>query len=315
MPLPSFGDFGQVWVEKTKASHGHGGAGWDFGTCLWSPSANKSGHRIYKNMVDANDGDLVLHFYEDTYFGNLFDYYFCGMSLVDGSLEVRKEPPPQAGEWAGRSEYFRRYLRSFAPFVNPIPIENFIKSYETKLLGVLKSASDLPFIIYEGGVRLAQGKYLSKCNSELYELLSTVVAEPIEFGKSPAKSNKNLKQKGVPFDYEDHVEGQRQRREIAFFARNPRLARDAKLKYDYQCQTCGFRYPDRYPEIGQGYIEAHHLDPLSERENADKAGLTNLSRVTVMRANCHRMIHRVIRKLGRAVSVDEFKTWIAAKPA
>src|ERR1700757_1931102 len=66
MPLPNFDDFRMVWVEKTKSSHGHGGKGYEFGTCLRSPTTDKSGNRIYKNMAAARDGDLVLHFYEDT---------------------------------------------------------------------------------------------------------------------------------------------------------------------------------------------------------------------------------------------------------
>jgi hypothetical protein len=65
MTLPNFDTFRTVWVEKTKSSHGHGGSGWEFGTCLWSPTTDKSGKHIYKNMTTAQDGDLVLHFYED----------------------------------------------------------------------------------------------------------------------------------------------------------------------------------------------------------------------------------------------------------
>jgi hypothetical protein len=51
LSLPAFDNFRGVWVEKTKASHGHGGEGWEFGTCLWSPATDKSGKRIYENMT------------------------------------------------------------------------------------------------------------------------------------------------------------------------------------------------------------------------------------------------------------------------
>jgi hypothetical protein len=76
------------WVEKTKASHGHGGEGWEFGTCLWSPTTNKTGHRIYKNMEAASEGDLILHFYEDVPFGKEEDLYLCGASIVNGTLST-----------------------------------------------------------------------------------------------------------------------------------------------------------------------------------------------------------------------------------
>jgi hypothetical protein len=101
MPLPNFDDFRVVWVEKTKARHGHGGEGWEFGTCLWSPTTNKTGGRIYKNMVAARSGDLVLHFYEDSPFGKELDHCFCGVSIVDGSAEVKNDQPPSLANGRG----------------------------------------------------------------------------------------------------------------------------------------------------------------------------------------------------------------------
>ncbi len=112
MPFPKFDDLGTVWVEKTKSSHGHGGKGWEFGTCLWSPTTDKSGERIYKNMLAAHPGDLVLHFYEDTPFGNELDHYLCGLSVVEAAAAIREEPP-LPGEWVGRSEYYNVSLRDF----------------------------------------------------------------------------------------------------------------------------------------------------------------------------------------------------------
>jgi hypothetical protein len=117
MPFPRFEDFSAVWVEKTKSSHGHGGKGWEFGTCLWSPTTDKSGKRIYKNMLAARPGDLVLHFYEDTPFGNEPDHYLCGLSVVDAAATIREEPP-LPGEWAGRNEYYRIGLRDFKSFAD-----------------------------------------------------------------------------------------------------------------------------------------------------------------------------------------------------
>jgi len=33
----------RVWIEDTKSEHQHGGPGWEFGTCLWSPSTDEKG--------------------------------------------------------------------------------------------------------------------------------------------------------------------------------------------------------------------------------------------------------------------------------
>jgi 5-methylcytosine-specific restriction endonuclease McrA len=307
MPFSKFEEFGAVWVEKTKSSHGHGGKGWEFGTCLWSPTKDNSGKRIYKNMLAANRGDAVLHFYEDAPFGNELDHYFCGLSVVDAAVTVREEPS-MPGNWAGRGEYYRVELRGFSSIQDPLPISQFVRDHEPELIEAVTSQNDPPFIVYNGHIRLAQGKYLSHCGGPLYQLLSDAVAEPIVIHSISNKTGSSKKKAAVSFDYEDYVEGQRAKREASLFARNPRLVSDAKNRHGYQCQACKFRYSDQYADVGDGFIEVHHLNPLSERSKAaERPQLTNLDEVTVLCANCHRMIHRLIRNAGRAVSIDEFK--------
>jgi predicted HNH restriction endonuclease len=315
MPLPNFKDFRKVWVEKTKSSHGHGGEGWEFGRCLWSPRTDKLGKRIYGNMTAAQDGDLVLHFYEDTPYGKESDHYFCGVSVVDGAVEVRDQQPPLPGEWAGRSQYYRISLRGFTSFAEALPLRKFVQQHDAQIIKALKGKPDQPFIVYKGHIRLAQGKYLSRCNHLLYQLLSSAIDEPVSLSpvlpKAPSAKSKGQQPKEPHFDYEEYVEGQRSKREAWFFSRNPRLVQDAKDHYDCQCQACSFRYEERYPEIGKGYIEVHHLNPLSERNTAENdSRLTSLAQVTVLCANCHRMIHRLIRKLRRPVSVKEFQSHV-----
>jgi 5-methylcytosine-specific restriction protein A len=72
--------------------------------------------------------------------------------------------------------------------------------------------------------------------------------------------------------------------------RNPRLIRDAKRFHGSTCMVCGFNFEERYGEIGRGYIEAHHLMPMSEigdrpREQDPRTDFA------VVCPNCHRMLH------------------------
>lgn len=58
---------GNVYIEITKSDHLHGGVGWEFGQCLWSPNRNRAGHDRYSLMREPKVGDLVLHFYNKTW--------------------------------------------------------------------------------------------------------------------------------------------------------------------------------------------------------------------------------------------------------
>jgi predicted HNH restriction endonuclease len=56
------------------------------------------------------------------------------------------------------------------------------------------------------------------------------------------------------------------------------------------CEVCGFDYTTKYPDIlGQGFIEVHHVIPLSQSAGPRR---TNLDDLLLVCSDCHRMIHR-----------------------
>lgn len=55
------------------------------------------------------------------------------------------------------------------------------------------------------------------------------------------------------------------------------------------CQVCTFDFSRRYGVIGQGYIEAHHVIPVSE---LGPGAQTRPEEIALVCANCHRMLHR-----------------------
>jgi 5-methylcytosine-specific restriction enzyme A len=73
--------------------------------------------------------------------------------------------------------------------------------------------------------------------------------------------------------------------------RNAKLARDAKRFHGHTCTVCGFNFANRYGEVGQGYIEAHHLTPLASL-GGRPTELDPKTDFTVVCSNCHRMLHR-----------------------
>lgn len=56
-----------------------------------------------------------------------------------------------------------------------------------------------------------------------------------------------------------------------------------------RCEICGFSFIEKYGDIGAGFIEAHHIIPLSTLEDTT---VTRENDLILVCSNCHRMLHR-----------------------
>jgi len=61
------------------------------------------------------------------------------------------------------------------------------------------------------------------------------------------------------------------------------------------CQICGFSFVQTYGKIGEGFIEAHHKNPIAESQG--KPIKTKREDVILVCSNCHRMLHRAEKTL------------------
>jgi hypothetical protein len=85
--------------------------------------------------------------------------------------------------------------------------------------------------------------------------------------------------------------------------RCPRLVEERKKQElrrsgTLQCEVCNFDFSAVYGELGIGFIECHHEDPLSGR---DGSTVTRLDDLRLVCSNCHRMLHRQTPPLTTAV--------------
>jgi len=55
------------------------------------------------------------------------------------------------------------------------------------------------------------------------------------------------------------------------------------------CEVCEFVFADKYGDIGQDFIEAHHNKAISEMKENEK---TKVSDLIMVCSNCHKMLHR-----------------------
>lgn len=78
---------------------------------------------------------------------------------------------------------------------------------------------------------------------------------------------------------------------------------ELKSKGRLVCEVCGFDFEKIYGVRGKGFIECHHIKPISEIEDAQKTTLDDLALVC---SNCHRMIH----KSRPWLSISELKNQI-----
>lgn len=72
------------------------------------------------------------------------------------------------------------------------------------------------------------------------------------------------------------------------------------------CEACGFDFAVRYGERGSGFIECHHIKPVSGLLPGEK---TKLEELVLLCANCHRMVHA--RRPW--ISLDELKLALEAR--
>jgi predicted HNH restriction endonuclease len=78
-------------------------------------------------------------------------------------------------------------------------------------------------------------------------------------------------------------------------AKKNRLEKAGRLA----CDVCGFDFARIYGELGEGFIEAHHTEPVSQLDGKTKTKVTDLALVC---SNCHRMLHR-----GQLLTINELR--------
>jgi 5-methylcytosine-specific restriction endonuclease McrA len=240
-------------------------------------------------MREPSPGDLVLHLYHDTWPDGRTESRLAGRSLVVSPVREVPEEPPSPGTWAGMAPYYRIDLTDYRAFTHPVSEATLKHRYgdEIRREIVEDRPRHYPFQTYgvREPIRIQQGLYMGRCTARLYAVLRQALAleEPMLTDVSaPAER------------HEEYAEGVRAARERYFFSRNASLTTRAKEHYGPTCRGCGFVFEAGYGELGRGYIECHHLDPLSERSEEEwTEGIrSRLEDVAVLCSNCHRMIHR-----------------------
>ena len=109
----------------------------------------------------------------------------------------------------------------------------------------------------------------------------------------------------LPLQKKGFKEGDVVSTEINRYERNKRNRLHALAIHGCSCKACGFEFADRYGPKATGYIEVHHITPVSELGPGYM--INPETDLIPLCANCHRVAH--MRKIP--YTVDEIKEMLS----
>lgn len=74
------------------------------------------------------------------------------------------------------------------------------------------------------------------------------------------------------------------------------------------CEACQINYEGLYGEFGSSVIEVHHLKPLGGIRS--EHNVNPETDMVCLCANCHKMIHHAIRKIGYSLTAEELRNTV-----
>lgn len=79
--------------------------------------------------------------------------------------------------------------------------------------------------------------------------------------------------------------------------------------YGCKCTVCGMDFEKTYGELGKGFIEVHHIIPISQR--GSEYEVNPIKDLVPLCSNCHSMIHRT---KGEPLSIEELRLLFKKDP-
>lgn len=107
---------------------------------------------------------------------------------------------------------------------------------------------------------------------------------------------------------EEFFEGKSCERFSNYYERKPKLRAKVISLHGTKCMACNFDFEKIYGRHGNGFIEVHHLKPISELR--EETPINPKTDMVVVCSNCHRMIHR---DKNHVLSLEELKKIIQSR--
>lgn len=227
---------------------------------------------------------------------------------------LRFLPTPKAIRKAYIEEFLKRKpdAEEFANFTETA-LADFIRKYDTASFIGIYECLDHNFydrvrnkIAVHGEMRAADDAlgqkysiqlktYSDFLESKAFKKLSKHKINTEGKTRSHKKTQPQATEQPVAPKFREETEGERKHitQETEVIYRNPQLRLQCLAKYGYQCQCCGMDFAEMYgKELGENFIEVHHLKPISTFET-DGVPENFLENLVPLCSNCHSMIHHI----------------------
>jgi len=147
-------------------------------------------------------------------------------------------------------------------------------------------------IILKNGPSFSVVRLTDSEGEELYRLVAQRNPETCTIWPELLRNVAPLAPISIDIDLEGR-EGSKSLQTHIQIERDPKLVKAKKQAVlaetgSLKCEVCGFDFFEQYGDVGNGFCEVHHLQPLAEKGRRK----TTLSDLAIICSNCHRIIHR-----------------------
>ena len=161
-----------VWIENTTSKNDHGGLGWEFGKCIWSPAVDRRGaERQYSIMRSVKKGDRVI---------NCYDAVIRGISIAECDCYTIHDRPPHPEPWGYANKFYRFNLSDFTELEDPVPLKQLVERYKDVIRDDIETNRPKYYLYSwwpksefypDGRIVLSQGRFLARGTPALVKMM------------------------------------------------------------------------------------------------------------------------------------------------
>jgi len=236
--------------------------------------------QILRNVDDFCEGIKFEDSYTHKHFGKFYNWYYFPNEdrFAPNKFIGYQDTTLDNYNGSGQGGMAKKALKGFFNEAKGKDFERLANKLELFAKSIGCSISKATYDKKDGGIFVPKEKYLNQeatLNDSFQSENDVMIVE---------------KEGRKYYGYSSHYE------------RSPKLRRIAVEAKGLKCAVCGFDFEAKYGNRGRGYIEVHHVFPLSEY-NSEKE-VNPLTDLEVLCSNCHRMIHRLKNKV---LTIKELK--------